>query len=336
MRDFTSVPSGQRSSDASNEESLGDGSVDGDDDSGVQLTPDRRVKISKSSKKRKHADNDDIEGAYLQKLVDEQTHDENRRKRTRREQSKTEAAHAQDDNQSSKSSSIDQYSDVENDFEKHRHETLTTTQAETEVEKASRTVFLGNVSTTCIKSKSSERELKEHLSSFLSDLPSSQKSHKIESIRFRSTAFSTASVPKKAAFAKKELMDATTQSTNAYVVYSTPLAAREAVKRLNGTMILDRHLRVDGVAHPGKVDHTRCVFVGNLGFVDDESNIRAAEGEDNAKKTKKSKPSGDVEEGLWRQFGKAGKVESVRVVRDKITRVGKGFAYVQFQVSSPL
>jgi nucleolar protein 12 len=123
-------------------------------------------------------------------------------------------------------------------------------------------------------------------------------------------------------------MDSTTKSTNAYAVYSTKMAAREAVKRLNGTVVLGRHLRVDSVAHPAKVDHRRCVFVGNLGFVDDESKSPNAD-EDQPKK--KNKPPSDVEEGLWVQFSKAGKVESVRVPRDAKTRVGKGFAYVQFE-----
>ena len=126
-------------------------------------------------------------------------------------------------------------------------------------------------------------------------------------------------------------MDSTTKGTNAYVVYSTPLAARKAVSALNGSMILDRHLRVDGVAHPSPIDHRRCIFVGNLGFVDDESNIKAAEDEAGNKKPRRShQQPADVEEGLWRTFNKCGKVESVRVVRDKVTRVGKGFAYVQF------
>ena len=86
------------------------------------------------------------------------------------------------------------------------------------------------------------------------------------------------------------------------------------------------------------MDHRRCVFVGNLGFVDDESAIRKAEERDGEKaKKRKEKEPADVEEGLWRVFGKAGTVENVRVVRDSATRVGKGFAYVQFKVlfSSP-
>ena len=215
------------------------------------------------------------------------------------------------------------------------HESLQSSKDETEIEKASRTVFLGNVSTSAIKSKSSKKLLLDHLVSFVPLLPDNKPLHKIESIRFRSTAFSTASVPRKAAYVKKELMDETTKSTNAYAVYSTPLAAREAVKRLNGSIVLERHLKVDSVAHPAKIDHRRCVFVGNLGFVADESLIRAAEDKDNNTKSKKPKEPADAEEGLWRQFGKAGTVESVRVIRDKTTRVGKGVAYVQFQVQIP-
>ncbi|KAI9769680.1 MAG: Nucleolar protein 12 [Geoglossum simile] len=208
-----------------------------------------------------------------------------------------------------------------------QHETLAATEDESGFEKSSRTVFLGNVSTLAITSKSDKKALLAHLSSFLSSLPLDPLTvHKVESFRFRSTAFSTSAIPKKAAFVKKELMGATTKSTNAYAVYSTPLAAREAAKQLNGTVVLDRHLRVDGVAHPAKTDHRRCVFVGNLGFVDDESLINA--GDDGKKR--KNKPPGDMEEGLWREFGKVGTVESVRVVRDPKTRVGKGFAYVQF------
>lgn len=212
-----------------------------------------------------------------------------------------------------------------------KHESLSGPDRSSELEKALRTVFLANVSTLAISSKSAKKTLLAHMSSFLSDLPAPLDGtpiHKIESIRFRSTAYASFSIPKKVAFAKKKLMPATTQSTNAYVVYSSAYVAREAVKRLNGTIILNRHLRVDSVAHPSKIDHRRCVFVGNLGFIDDESPTE----ENNGKVQKKSRLPADIEEGLWTQFNKAGKVESVRVVRDGKTRVGKGFAYVQFMV----
>lgn len=220
----------------------------------------------------------------------------------------------------------------ENNVPVLQHESLAPSQKEVELERASRTVFLANVSTSAIKSKTSRKTLLDHLGSFTPSLTTHTPPHKVESLRFRSTAFASSAVPKKAAYARKELMDATTKSTNAYAVYTTPLAAREATKRLNGTMVLDRHLRVDSVAHPSKQDHRRCIFVGNLGFVDDESSINAAADEESGKKPRKAKEPADIEEGLWRQFSKAGTVESVRVVRDKTTRVGKGFAYVQYQV----
>jgi nucleolar protein 12 len=201
-----------------------------------------------------------------------------------------------------------------------------------ELSKPNRTIFLSNVSNAAISSKSARKTLLKHLQSFFDDLPApspDDPKHAIESLRFRSTPYATA-IPKKAAFATKQLMDATAKSTNAYVVYSSQALAREAVKHLNGSVVLDRHLRADSVAHPAKIDHRRCVFVGNLGFVDDESNIQAANEAEGKEKRRPSKQPSDVEEGLWRAFGKIGKVESVRVIRDQTTRVGKGIAYVQF------
>jgi nucleolar protein 12 len=210
-----------------------------------------------------------------------------------------------------------------------QHEALDSVLATDEIEKSDRTVFLGNVSVEAIKSKTARKILLNHLSSCLSELPSSVVPHKVESLRFRSTAFASGVGPKRAAYAKKELMEETTHSTNAYVIYTTPAAARKAAKSLNGTAVLDRHLRTDLVANPAEIDHTRCVFVGNLGFVDEEMIETETENGDKDRKRKAKDPA-DAEEGLWRTFGRAGKVESVRVIRDRSTRVGKGIAYVQF------
>jgi nucleolar protein 12 len=190
---------------------------------------------------------------------------------------------------------------------------------------------LGNVSTLAIKSKSARKVLLNHLTSFMHGMHKHDLSPKVESLRFRSTAFASGVGPKKAAFAKKELMDDTTSSTNAYVVYSSEAAARVAATKLNGTVILDRHLRADYAAHPGVVDHRRCIFVGNLSFVDKENVENTNEAEGGKPRRPKAKEPADAEEGLWRTFSRAGAVESVRVVRDKETRVGKGFAYVQFK-----
>jgi nucleolar protein 12 len=299
--------------------------------------------IPKPERKRKRKDfNEDLEEKYMEKLAKEEEKEEAERKAERRLKRQRLMAE-QDPDMSEESEDLDSASDQDsdNDGETLRntepldvpvHESLAPSKDAQELEKATRTVFLANVSTLSMTSKSAKKTLLAHMGSFLSSLSpplDGKPLHKVESLRFRSTAYAGTALPKKAAFAKKDLMAATTKSTNAYVVYSNAYAAREAVKKLNGTVVLDRHLRVDGVAHPAKTDHRRCVFVGNLGFVDDESMLD--QGGENERK--RSKVPSDIEEGLWRQFSKAGVVESVRVVRDEKTRVGKGFAYVQFVVS---
>ena len=291
----------------------------------------------KRKRKVNDSDDDNLENQYLQGLTHGSATEDGRRNRHRYQQGQHEEVHsAAHEGLQSPESDADKPSTIILEHPSAtlvpQHEAISLPDPKSELEKASRTVFLGNVSTVAIKSKSARATLIVHLESFIASLPEGDIAHKIESIRFRSTAFSNNGLPKKAAYARKELMDSTTKGTNAYVVYTTQSAAREAVNKLNGTVIFDRHLRVDGVAHPTKVDHRRCVFVGNLGFVDDESSINAAKDEENNRRPRKVREPADAEEGLWRQFSKAGVVESVRVIRDKATRVGKGFAYVQFQV----
>lgn len=213
------------------------------------------------------------------------------------------------------------------------HETLTEDSKESDLEKASRTIFLANVSTEAMTSKSAKKTLMAHLSSALDTEETPPP--KLESIRFRSVAFSTGSMPKRAAYITRSLMNETTKSANAYAVFSTQTAARRVASKLNGTEVLGRHIRVDSVAHPSPTDHRRCVFVGNLGFIDDETVVSINPDGEKVEK-KRTKTPADAEEGLWRTFGKVGKVENVRVVRDAKTRVGKGFAYVQFHVCFPL
>lgn len=299
---------------------------------------DRDEPTSRSLKRKRKLDEDDLEGRYMQRLGQEEAKEDVKRqgeRKTKRTKKEDKIDLARPETPGSSLDGNESLAEAESNgpnTEIPQHESLAPSGGEVELEKASRTVFFANVSTEAIKSKTARRVLVDHLGSFLPSLVERDVAHKILSLRFRSTAFSSSGLPKKAAYAKKELMDSTTKSSNAYVVYTTQLAAKEAVNRLNGTVVLDRHLRADGVAHPAKIDHRRCVFVGNLSFVDDESVINAAQDEENNKKPRKGKEPADAEEGLWRQFSKAGAVESVRVIRDKTTRVGKGFAYVQFQV----
>lgn len=300
----------------------------------------KNVQLGKRKKRRRH-DDDDLEGRYMDSLNrgevrEDMKNQDNRFAKKQKVGKESSLQNLQEVESESKSG--DRLENVQGALHQDQlqHETMASSEKgvsqEDELEKATRTVFLANVSTETIKSKSARKTLINHLESFLSTLPARKIAHKIESLRFRSTAFSSNGLPKKAAFVRKELMDSTTKSTNAYAVYSTQLAAKEAVIKLNGTIVLERHLRVDGLAHPAKIDHRRCVFVGNLTFVDDETKMNEAAEEQNQKPIRKGKEPADAEEGLWRLFSKAGSVESVRVIRDRSTRVGKGFAYVQFQV----
>jgi nucleolar protein 12 len=289
-------------------------------------------------RKRKRNEGDELEDAYMRKLTREE--DKDAAKAAAERAAKRQRANG-DDAQDEDAAGEDEDSDAEMEDVSDsdamspppKHETQTGAAPDDELLKANRTVFLANVSTEAITSKSARKTLLTHLASFFPDLPTPKADSpkpKVESLRFRSTPYAAA-IPKKAAYAKKELMDATTKSTNAYAVYSTPALAREACQRLNATTILSRHLRVDSVAHPAKIDNHRCIFVGNLGFVDDETNIQDANEEEGREVRKRGKEPADIEEGLWRTFAKCGNVESVRVIRDATTRVGKGIAYVQFE-----
>ncbi|GAB1741980.1 hypothetical protein NU219Hw_g7378t1 [Hortaea werneckii] len=324
---------------------------DADDDDDDEEEEEANAPQSERKRKRARKDADtEVEDAYMDRLARDEEKDEQRlaaERATKRQ--KSDAANSQqeekeeasdeeeaetgsdEEEEDDEGEASDQGSDEDAASPPPKHETQQ--QADDELAKANRTVFLGNVSTEAISSKSARRTLTQHLSSFFpaeEEVSKDTTKPKVESIRFRSTPYSS-SMPKKAAYAKKELMDATTKSTNAYAVYSTAQLSREAARRLNGTVVLDRHLRVDSIAHPAKTDHKRCVFVGNLGFVDDETNVQQANREDGREDRKPGKQPADIEEGLWRTFARCGKVESVRVIRDSTTRVGKGIAYVQFE-----
>jgi nucleolar protein 12 len=319
------------------ESEVGEVSADEEDGLPTNGVPLPSEDASPERKRKRRRDEDDIEGQYMERIAREEAKEEAKKREER--QSKRQKASSDSEDGSDEDESMGEGGDSDDeedltqpDFDIPVHEALAGPEGSEEFQKANRTVFLGNVSSSAMTSKTAKKTLLKHLASFISSLPEHSPPHTVESIRFRSTAYSN-KIPKKAAFAKKELMDATTRSTHAYAVYSTKVAAREAARVLNGTVVLDRHLHVDEVAHPAKTEARRCVFIGNLPFVDDESAMRAAEAEESGRKARKQEPS-DIEEGLWREFSKIGTVESVRVVRDPKTRVGKGFAYVQFKVST--
>ncbi|KAJ5392270.1 Nucleolar protein 12 [Penicillium cosmopolitanum] len=297
-------------------------------------------------RKRKRGPAEEVEETYMRRIAKEEEKDAAKRKA---EYAKRQKADDESDDKSDNSDDEEESEDKDKDSDDEEkaapppvHESVSGNAKASEVEKSSRTVFLGNVSTEAIKSKSSKKTLLRHLASHLSSLPESSGPHKVESIRFRSVPFASGGgLPKRASFARREILDDTTPSTNAYAVYTTIQGARKAPSALNGTVVLDRHIRVDSIAHPAEIDNKRCVFVGNLDFVDQEGIT-----EDHNGKKKKARASADIEEGLWRIFNQntgdtkdkktvKKNVEFVRVIRDRATRVGKGFAYKNYPPMLP-
>ncbi len=199
--------------------------------------------------------------------------------------------------ESSSSSSVSLSSSVTAEAEephitrKERKEVLSDTP-----EKLSRTLFVGNVPVTAAIDRKTARDLK---SLFAAKGP-------VESLRFRSIAFSQPGA-RKVAFINAEFRK-NFSTCNAYVVMETREGAIEALS-LNATIFADRHLRVDlaasGDDQSTKMNTKKSVFIGNLSMEIEE-------------------------EPVWRFFGQVGHVTNVRLIRDKVTNLGKGIGYVTF------
>jgi len=126
----------------------------------------------------------------------------------------------------------------------------------------------------------------------------------VESLRYRCGAPSKPTMLKKVAINKKELHpDHNTLA--AYVRFSTREEAEKAAEESVGMILNDNHLNVDLVVPSELRDNKKAIFIGNLSL----------------KLT---------DEELYRFFEDCGKIVSVRVVRDRVTGMGKGFGYVNF------
>merc|ERR1712181_22371 len=126
---------------------------------------------------------------------------------------------------------------------------------------------------------------------------------KIEAVRFRCATRPDLKTTKKVAVIKGKFHE---ESSNiaAYVRFTEVEMAVKATA-FNGSLIEGHAVRVDLAAAARSHDNKRAVFLGNLDFKTQEDEVRAL-------------------------FAKCGEVESVRLVRDASTGIGKGFGYVNF------
>uniref|UniRef100_A0AAY5ECJ8 RRM domain-containing protein n=1 Tax=Electrophorus electricus TaxID=8005 RepID=A0AAY5ECJ8_ELEEL len=127
----------------------------------------------------------------------------------------------------------------------------------------------------------------------------------VESVRFRSVVREDPSMSRKLATIRRQV-DPRKPSVNAYVVFKKEEGAENALKRNGMEIEKNIYIRVDRVSTKDSHDHKRSIFVGNLPY--------------------------DVKELPLRQhFEECGKVEGVRLVRDRNSGLGKGFGYVLFE-----
>lgn len=135
-------------------------------------------------------------------------------------------------------------------------------------------------------------------------------------------------------------------------------AAREAVKKADGTIFMDRSIRVDfvgktrgvgaakggaeqekeaageGTETPfGDADPKSTLFVGNLDLASKEEDLRVFfEGLMKAERGEPPAPENQENDDLGASKKPRTWVTRVRIIRDKDTQLGKGFGYVQFIV----
>nr|XP_039320269.1 RNA-binding protein 34 isoform X4 [Saimiri boliviensis boliviensis] len=125
----------------------------------------------------------------------------------------------------------------------------------------------------------------------------------IESVRFRSLIPAEGTLSKKLAAIKRKIHP-DQKNINAYVVFKDESAATQALKR-NGAQIADGfRVRVDLASETSSRDK-RSVFVGNLPYIEESA--------------------------VEKHFLDCGSIMAVRIVRDQVTGVGKGFGYVLFE-----
>uniref|UniRef100_UPI00398ECFB8 RNA-binding protein 34 n=1 Tax=Pristiophorus japonicus TaxID=55135 RepID=UPI00398ECFB8 len=127
----------------------------------------------------------------------------------------------------------------------------------------------------------------------------------IESVRFRSVARADTSISRRLATIQRKVHPKR-NNMNAYVVFEQDGDAARALSRNGCEIQTGFHIRVDLANKSNIHDHRRSVFLGNLSYEIGEEEVRG-------------------------HFCECGEIESVRIVRDRDSGMGKGFGYVLFQ-----
>ncbi|KAG5855579.1 hypothetical protein ANANG_G00050560 [Anguilla anguilla] len=127
----------------------------------------------------------------------------------------------------------------------------------------------------------------------------------IESIRFRCVTREDPSISLKVAAIQRKVHPKR-QNINAYIVFKSEEGAEKALLRNGLEIEKGFHIRVDRASKSTAHDHKRSIFVGNLPYDVNELPLRT-------------------------HFEDCGKVEAVRLVRDRHSGMGKGFGYVLFE-----
>ncbi|CAH2246069.1 RNA-binding 34 [Pelobates cultripes] len=126
----------------------------------------------------------------------------------------------------------------------------------------------------------------------------------IESVRFRSLTPAEPKLSKKAATIQRK-SHPKRNNINAYVVFKEESSAAKALKRNGAEVVSGVCIRVDLASANKSHDNKKSAFVGNLPYEIQEDSVRE-------------------------HFAECGKVEAVRLIRDKTSGLGKGFGYVLF------
>ncbi|XP_075222700.1 RNA-binding protein 34-like isoform X1 [Lycorma delicatula] len=126
----------------------------------------------------------------------------------------------------------------------------------------------------------------------------------VESARLRCSAINISHLPRSIAVSKRDFHPKAT-SVFGFVKFVNKSSVDESLKA-NGTVYEEHHLRVDRITSDKTESTQNSVFLGNVPFDVADNDVRKV-------------------------FEGCGEIESVHIIRDNKTGMGKGFGYVNFK-----